>query len=118
MPAFGLATELAPLTPAAVAQQSNMVVKAVRGAGTLPYITHVLRGHAHLSWEQAEAICRWLGFTTDETDYFLLMVGFTRAGTPHLRLHLERKLEGLRENHLSIKRRVQVRETLAASRNW
>lgn len=76
------------------------------------YVTHVLRGDAHFSWEQAEAISRGIGHVGDETEYFLFIVEFTRAGTPQLRAFLNRKIEALREARFSVRNRLSIRETL------
>lgn len=77
------------------------------------YISHVFNGTAHFSWEQAEAISRFIGHSELETEYFLHLVEFTRAGTPSLRDFLSRKLGELREKHLNIMSRVQIRESVS-----
>jgi uncharacterized protein (TIGR02147 family) len=77
-----------------------------------PYISHVLNGGAHFSWEQAEAISRYLQHSSLETEYFLLLVEFTRAGTPSLRAFLERKLDEFRDSHFDLKARVGIGETV------
>lgn len=77
------------------------------------YVSHVLNGTAHFSWEQAEAISRFLGHSGFETEYFLFMVELTRAGTPSLRRFLSGKLDEIREKHLNIKTRVHIKATLS-----
>jgi uncharacterized protein (TIGR02147 family) len=77
------------------------------------YVSHVLNGGAHFSWEQAEAISRFLGHSAMEMEYFLFVVELTRAGTPSLRRFLSAKLDEIREKHLNIKTRVLIKETLS-----
>ncbi len=77
------------------------------------YISHVLNGHAHFSWEQAEAISNGIGHTNDEKEYFLLILNYSNAGTPSLKKFIKERLDKIRETHLSIKDRVKVKNSLS-----
>jgi len=77
------------------------------------YVSQVLNGHYHLSLEQAEAAARFLGFTRDETRYFVLLVESQRAGTATLRQLLLDQLQEMRERHLVIKERIGVSTELS-----
>jgi len=77
------------------------------------YISQILNGHYHLSLEQAEAAARFLGFTRDETRYFVLLVESQRAGTVTLRQLLFEQLQEMRERHLVIKERIGVSTELS-----
>src|SRR5213595_3742322 len=52
------------------------------------YITLVLKGQANLSLEQADLLCAHFGLTSEEADFFLLLVQFERAGSASLRQRL------------------------------
>jgi len=77
------------------------------------YISQVLNGHYHLSLEQAESAARFLGFTRDETRYFVMLVESQRAGTQSLRQLLSDQLSEMRERHLVIKERIGVSTELS-----
>lgn len=77
------------------------------------YISHVLNGHAHFNWEQAEAISNGLGHTDDEKEYFLLILNYSTAGTQSLKKFIKSRLEQIRERRLSIKDRVKVKDSLS-----
>lgn len=77
------------------------------------YVSHVLNGKAHFSWEQAEAISTGIGHSDDEKEYFLLLLNYCSAGTPSLRKFLKARLDRIKESRLSIKERVRVRESLS-----
>jgi len=77
------------------------------------YVSHVLNGHAHFSWEQAEAISTGIGHTHAEKEFFLLIVKYSTAGTPSLRKFVKSRLDTIRDSYLSIKERVRVKDTLS-----
>jgi uncharacterized protein (TIGR02147 family) len=77
------------------------------------YISHVLNGLAHFSWEQAEAISNGIGHTNDEKEYFLLILNYSNAGTPSLKKFIKGRLDKIRESHFSIKDRVKVNHSLS-----
>lgn len=78
------------------------------------YVSNVLNGKAHFSWEQAEAISRWLGHSESEKEYFLYLVEFTRAGTQELKAYLEKKLSRLREKSERLESRVKMSAPVSA----
>ncbi len=77
------------------------------------YISHVLNGTAHLSWEQAEAISTGLGHNNEEKEYFLFILKYSTAGTLALKKFIRGQLDRIRNDHLSIKERIEVEETLS-----
>ena len=72
------------------------------------YISHVLAGPRHFSLEQAEALCRFFRFTEAETDYFLNLLEFNKAGTPQLRSFLKKQLEQKRKHYQKVENRVRI----------
>lgn len=76
------------------------------------YISQVLGGNSHLSLEQAQASCDFLGLNREEAYYFLLLVERSRAGTKSLQLFLEDRIQGEREKHLLIRERLKLQNSL------
>ncbi len=77
------------------------------------YISQVLRGGAHLSLEQAEAVTRFFGHNQNQAKYFLSLVQFNRAGTESLRSIFEKNLNELTEKQYELKQRLGVKKSLS-----
>ena len=76
------------------------------------YISQVLGGEAHLSLEQAQAACPFLGLNRDESYFFLLLVQRARAGTVGLAQFLDDKIKQEQERNLLIQDRVKLKSAL------
>lgn len=72
------------------------------------YMSHVLKGRAEFSLEQAEALTNYLGMTPKEKDYFLLLVQMSRAGTPSYKSYLKGKIELQKAEYDNLKQRVNI----------
>ncbi len=70
-------------------------------------ISQVLNGLKDLSLEQAQLVCEYLDLTNQETEYFLTLVQFQRAGTAKLRKYYKQKLMDIREKSLEISQHVR-----------
>lgn len=73
------------------------------------YVSHVLAADRHFNLEQAEALARFFGLGTDETEYLLLLVEENRAGTTQLRRVLRAQLERRREKFRQLRNRVKLK---------
>lgn len=69
--------------------------------------SRVLSGDKELTAEQALATAEFLQLTETETDYFLLMVEFGKAGTKPLRDRLHRKLKTMKKEQENLADRIQ-----------
>jgi uncharacterized protein (TIGR02147 family) len=76
------------------------------------YVSQVLNGQYHFSLEQADAAAAFLGFTKEESKFFLLLVERQRAGTDSLRAYFAEQLEESRSRHLLLKHRLGVQASL------
>ena len=56
------------------------------------FVTHVLRGASHLSVEQGIKICDFFLFSELETDFFIQLLQFNRAGDQKTRDFFSKKL--------------------------
>lgn len=72
------------------------------------HISQVLNGVSHLSLEQGELTNNYLGHSEEESDYFLLLIQFTRAGSPPLRQRLEKQMKRALEKRLNFQNRIDV----------
>ena len=61
------------------------------------YVSQVFNGDAQFSLEQADQINQYLGHRRDESDFFLLLVQYARAGTRSLREHFHEQITDHRE---------------------
>lgn len=77
------------------------------------YISHVLNGSAHLSLEQSMKAAQFLGLSTKERKYLLLLVEHARAGTHELKSHFENELKLLKDEHLNLKSHVGTSSILS-----
>lgn len=77
------------------------------------YVSQVLNTAAHFGLEQAHSLNKLLLHTKDEARFFLLLVEYTRAGTPDLRVHFLEMMEELIQKQLNLKERFKVKELLS-----
>ncbi|OFZ52170.1 MAG: hypothetical protein A2428_09825 [Bdellovibrionales bacterium RIFOXYC1_FULL_54_43] len=76
------------------------------------YVSQVLNGPAQFSLEQAEMLNRYLAHSETESEYFLLLVLYGRAGTANLKEHYRKKVLQAQEQQLSLKNRLEFKKTL------
>jgi uncharacterized protein (TIGR02147 family) len=79
----------------------------------LAYVSQVLNGPAHFSFEQAEALNQLLNHTDDEADFFHLLVQLERAGTSALKSRIQRKIKKILNDRLILRNRLEFEETLS-----
>ena len=70
------------------------------------YITLVLKGQSDFSLEQAWKLNTLLGHTKEQSEYFLLLVQYDRAGTFELKNYLKNKVEELQKNNKALSSRI------------
>lgn len=76
-------------------------------------ISHVFKSDKHLSLEMACEMCEYLNLNEDETDYFLLLVEYQKAGSYKLQKRLKRQLESRREAARKLEYRLKSELTLS-----
>lgn len=77
------------------------------------YMSQVLSGSKTLTLEQAFELGQYLGLSSLESDYFLLMIQSERAGTQRLKSHFTQKLEELKQKSLNLVNRVEAKRNLS-----
>jgi len=87
--------------------------KALRVHTTM--ITHVFRGHHHLSPEQGLAVADYLGLNSMETEYFMTLVQVARAGNARTREFYHGKVRELKDRSLALSRRLDFKNKLSES---
>lgn len=76
------------------------------------HITNVLSGSGHFNPEQAEASARFFGLNLQETEFLLLLIQYTRAGTNSLKKFYERILLERHEKFSALKSRLKMPDSL------
>lgn len=69
-------------------------------------VSQIFNGKKSLTEEQASNLCAYMGLNALETDYFLKLVQFERAGNEALRAIYRRHLQAIRNQSQEIKSRV------------
>lgn len=70
------------------------------------FISHVLKGDAHFSLEQAHEVAQYVGLSELESDYLLELVQRDRAGTHALKKRFNERIAALRKRALQLKERL------------
>ncbi len=76
-------------------------------------VSQVLNGHKCFTEEQASQLAIYMGLNTLETDYFIKLVQFERAGTESLQKLFKRHLEQIQRQVSEIKSRVPESKELS-----
>lgn len=77
------------------------------------HVSAVLSGEGEFSAEQAEKVGRFLKLGREQTEYFLMLVQFNRAGTPQLRSVYSAMLRQMREKTTPLRAKLDIREELS-----
>lgn len=77
------------------------------------YVSQVLNGNVHFTLEQGERINRFFSHTREESHYFMLLLQLGRAGSKELEAYFRDQVEQALERHLTLKNRVDVKESLS-----
>jgi uncharacterized protein (TIGR02147 family) len=76
------------------------------------FVSQVLNGESQFSLEHATLISEFLELSEEETDFFLLLVQFERAGSEKLRVHLNRQIKRIQKQRKEIKSRIKTSKDL------
>lgn len=90
------------------------MAQALRVSTTM--ISQVFKGDKHLSLELAADLCDYLALNEDESDYFLLTVEFSRAGSHKLQSRLRRRIKATQERAKKLESRVKATELTDAAK--
>jgi len=76
------------------------------------YTAQVLRGTAHFSLEQGDAITEHLNLTDEEGHFLLLLIQYQRAGTKRLRERFYKQISDIRNARMLLKNRLGVKRAI------
>jgi uncharacterized protein (TIGR02147 family) len=79
----------------------------------IAYISQVLNQNAQLGLEQAEELNAFLGHSGEESEFFLLLVQFERAGSVKLSSRLKTQIDKRRGERLLLRNRVDIKQSLS-----
>lgn len=92
--------------------QSSKIADALGISAVL--VSQIFKGEKNLSLEHAFLLTEYLGLSSSERDYFLLLVNFEKAGSQKLRDHFHQQIKRIqKEKTESLKEVVQQDITLS-----
>lgn len=77
-------------------------------------ISQIFKGDKNLSREQALELCVYWGLSALESEYFLLLVDFGRAGSARLKAHTQNQIDLLKAKSLKLVNRIPSEGALTA----
>jgi uncharacterized protein (TIGR02147 family) len=75
-------------------------------------VTHVFRGELHLNPEQSIGLADYFGLNELETEYFMMLVQFARAGNRRTKQYFETRISSLREKAQILHTRLEMKNSL------
>jgi uncharacterized protein (TIGR02147 family) len=75
-------------------------------------MSHVFTGNKELSEEHACRLCQFLGLNEEESDYFILLVQFERAGSHDLKTLLNKRVERKVKEFGQVKKQISNTKSL------
>lgn len=79
-------------------------------------VSQVFKGDKHLSLELASEVCDYLSLDDNETDYFLLLVDYARAGSHKLQNRFLRQIKASQDKAKKLENRVKSAELTDSER--
>jgi len=76
-------------------------------------ISQIFKGDRHLSVEQAVELCEFFGLSELESQYWVGLVEWERAGTHKLKKMISKRLDSIRENSQDLKHRLSQQKQLS-----
>ncbi|MES2769924.1 MAG: TIGR02147 family protein [Bdellovibrionota bacterium] len=73
------------------------------------FISHVISGKAHLSLEQAQRANAFFRHSEEASNYFILIVSYSRAGTNELRNYFLKQIEKILQKEVSVEKSVSAK---------
>ena len=77
------------------------------------FVSQVLKGHKSFNSEQALQVADFLNLNELETEFFLLLVQWDRAGTQQLKQHLRKRIHQLQEKSRDLQHRLKAEKKLS-----
>lgn len=76
-------------------------------------VSQIFRGSRDLSMEQALPTAEFLHLTPEETDYYILLVQYARAGTQSLKNYYDEKIKSVQAKRAVVTQRVKPKAELS-----
>jgi len=77
------------------------------------YLTQVLKGPGHVTFEHAAVIVNYFGLTSDEEDYFFLLLQRDRSSRKELTESTNRRIKKKLDDRLRIQNHIQTEKNLS-----
>lgn len=72
------------------------------------FLSHVLKGRAEMSLDQAYKTAEFFSLNHIETEFFMILVQKEKAGTQSLKNYFDSKLKKIKEDQSTVKEKIQV----------
>jgi uncharacterized protein (TIGR02147 family) len=92
--------------------QLSKLAKSISVTSTL--VSQILSGEKNFTPEQAAATCEFLNLTELETEYYLALVDYMRAGTPLLKGRIEQRMHNVQAQANNLKNRIDNLQELTS----
>jgi uncharacterized protein (TIGR02147 family) len=76
------------------------------------YLSQVLAGQTHFTLEHSIRVCKFWNYRKVDTDYFINLVEYNRAGSQELKEYFYAKLILIRDEQENLSKRIQDKEIL------
>lgn len=77
------------------------------------HISQVLNETSHFSLEQGEQVNVFLGHSSVESEYFLLLIQYGRAGTDALKKRFQEQMDRMKQSQFVLKNRLEVKKSIS-----
>jgi uncharacterized protein (TIGR02147 family) len=85
----------------------GLQAKLAQAAGCqASYLSQALKGKVHLTEDQVMGIAEFMDFSSNQTDYLLLLLRLEKAATERLKTYLLKRVQDMRSDQLSLKHQV------------
>lgn len=84
----------------------NKIAKALGVHSTL--ISHIFNGDKELNLEQGLKLCKFLDLNKKESQFLILLIQYSRAGSDDLKKFLKEQIEVIQEDALELKNRLKT----------
>lgn len=91
-------------------EKTNMSTLAESMRVQRPYLSKVMNGSADLNSDQAYLLCRFFDLTDKESEFFELLLEFSRSQLKEKKDLLKKRIQAIQSTYLDIKKHVVAKE--------
>lgn len=93
--------------------ERGMTKRLAKAIGVhVPYLSKVLNGDSHLSFDQMQSLCSYLNFNNKETRYMISLLHYERAGTDKFKSYWKEEIINSQNENLKLENNLNDNATL------